>query len=287
MKFSKLLMKGGEKRVEAKKQAEPPKKSSTSYGNVAHALDVLLAFKGKSEFTLAEISESLGIRKSYLLKILENLKEKRFIVQDPDTGKYQLGLACLELGNAFEKRLDIRKVTHPSLVELAKVTDELVHFGVLDGDVVVLLDRVVANDSSLRLQFHLSLTSPPYSTALGKVLLAFSDEAKVEQYLSTTKLEPYTSHTTVDPDMLRLELAQIRKTGYYLSYETFESGISCISAPVFAKNGVIRAAISICAPTIRIMSKEKELLKHLLETTSRVSSNLGYDIKNEVGESMN
>jgi hypothetical protein len=35
------------------------------------------------------------------------------------------------------------------------------------------------------------------------------------------------------------------------------------------------------------MSKEKELLKHLLETTSRVSSNLGYDIKNEVGESMN
>jgi DNA-binding IclR family transcriptional regulator len=252
------------------------KNTLNSYGNVAHALDILLAFKIKSEFTLVELSEFLSIRKSYLLKILEGLKEKRFIDQDPASGNYQLGLACLELGNAFEKRLDIRKVTHPSLMELAKTTNELVHFGVLDSNVVVLLDRVVANDSSLRLQFHLSLTSPPYSTALGKVLLAFTDETKVEQYLSATQLEPYTSHTTIDPNIFRLELAQIRKNGYYLSYETFENGISCISVPVFSKNGLIAAAISICAPTIRIMSKEKELIKHLLETTSKVSRKLGY-----------
>jgi DNA-binding IclR family transcriptional regulator len=262
---------------------EDLKKSPSSYGNVAHALDILLVFKTYGEISLAELSEDLKIRKSYLLKILDNLKEKNFIVQDPSTGKYQLGLTCLELGNAFEKRLDICKVSHPSLVELAEVTRELVHFGVLDGEVVVLLDRVFPNDSSLRLQFHLSLTSPPYSTALGKVLLAFSDEAKVERYLSTTKLEPYTSHTTVDPNIFRLELAQIRKSGYYLSYETFENGVSCISAPIFGKNGLVRAAISICAPTIRIMSKEKELVKQLLETTSVVSRKLGYDMNNGLG----
>ncbi|MDQ0218170.1 IclR family transcriptional regulator [Peribacillus cavernae] len=258
---------------------ETKKKSSNSYGNVAHALDILLAFKGKSEFTLAEMSESLSIRKSYLLKILEDLKEKRFIVQDPETGKYQLGLACFELGNAFEQRLDIRKVTHPSLVKLSEVTNELVHLGVLDANVVVLLERAVSNDSNLGLQFHLSLTSPPYSTALGKVLLAFTKEARVDEYLSTVKMEAYTSHTTVDPNIFRLELAQIREKGYYLSYETFESGISCLAAPVFTKGGLIKAAISICAPTIRIMSKEKELVKQLLETTFDVSSKLGYNLQ--------
>lgn len=263
------------------KQLESKKSLSTSYGNVAHALDILLAFKMKSEFTLAEMSESLSMRKSYLLKILDNLQEKRFIVQDSETGKYQLGLACLELGNAFEKRLDIRKVIHPSLVELSTATNELVHLGVMDANLVVLLERVMANDSNLGLQFHLSLTSPLYSTALGKVLLAFSEESKVNQYLSTTKLEPYTMHTTVEPDIFRLELTQIRKNGYYLSYETFESGISCISAPVFAKNGIIKAAISICAPTIRIMSKKEDLVKHLLQTTSKVSEKLGYDLQLE------
>ncbi|PZE20259.1 IclR family transcriptional regulator [Paenibacillus xerothermodurans] len=251
--------------------------TQSSYGNVAHALDILLAFKHKGEFSLLELSEFLGISKSYLLKLLDGLKEKRFITQHAETGNYQLGLSCLELGNAFEQQLDIRKVAHPSLVELSKLTNELVHFGVLDGNVVVLLDRVVANDSILRLQFHLSLTSPPYSTALGKVLLAFTNEAKVEQYLATTTLEPYTSHTTVDPDIFRLELAQIRNKGYYLSYETFESGISCISAPVFGKNGAIAAAISICAPTIRVVSKEQELLKYLLAATAEVSEKLGYD----------
>ncbi|MED2973231.1 IclR family transcriptional regulator [Fictibacillus sp. B-59209] len=256
---------------------ETKKNSQSSYGNVAHALDILLAFKNKSEFTLADLSEFLSIRKSYLLKIMENLKEKQFVSQDPSTGKYQLGLACLELGNAFENRLDIRKVTHSSLVQLSESTNELVHLGVLDANVVVLMDRVMANDSDLRLQFHLSLTSPPYSTSLGKVLLAFSDKSKVERYLSTAELEPYTAHTNVDLDMFRLELAQIRTKGYYLSYETFETGISCIAAPVFSKNGMIAAAISICAPTIRIMSKEKELVKQLLETTSTVSKKLGYN----------
>ena len=260
-----------------KKQLETKKGSSTSYGNVAHALDILLAFKTKSGFTLAEMSETLNIRKSYLLKILDNLQEKRFIMQDSETGKYQLGLACLELGNAFEKRLDIRKVASPSLVELSTATNELVHLGVMDANVVVLIERVSANDSNLGLQFHLSLTSPLYSTALGKVLLAFSEEGKVNQYLSTTNLVPYTMHTTVDPEIFRLELTQIRKEGYYLSYETFESGISCVSAPVFAKDGAIRAAISICAPTIRIMSKKDELVKLLLDTTSKVSEKLGYD----------
>lgn len=264
---------------QGKNQSATQKKASTSYGNVAHALDTLLAFKTKSEFTLAEMSEFLGIRKSYLLKILENLKEKRFIVQNPETGKYELGLTCLELGNAFEKRLDIRKVAFPLLVELSKDTNELVHLGMMDSNVVVLLERIMANESNLRLQFHLSLTSPLYSTALGKVLLAFSEEAKVEQYLSTTKLEPYTIHTTIDPDIFRLELAKIRKNGYYLSYETFESGISCLAAPVFSNHGLIKAAISICAPTVRIRSNEKELVKNLLETASKVSSRLGYEVQ--------
>lgn len=251
--------------------------NKSSYGNVAHALDILLAFKNQSDFSLAQLSELLNIRKSYLLKILDSLKEKRFVAQNPDTGKYELGLANFELGNAFEKRLDIRKVVNPSLVHLSKTTKELVHCGVLDSNVVVLLDRFIENDSALRIQFHLSLTSPPYSTALGKVLLAYTEEAKVEEYLSTTNMKAYTSHTTTDPNMFRLELAQIREKGYYLSYETFENGISCLAAPVFSKNGVIKAAISICAPTIRIMSKENELVKHLLETTSEISSKLGYE----------
>ncbi|GAB7389358.1 IclR family transcriptional regulator [Bacillaceae bacterium] len=252
-----------------------PERSARSYGNVAHALDVLLAFKQKEEYTLAELAVVLNLRKSYLLKLLESLKEKKFIVQDSHSGKYQLGLTCLELGNAYEQRLDLRKVTRPYLEELANKTNELVHLGVLDSNVVILLERIMDKDSSLRLQFHLSLTSAPYTTALGKVLLAFSDENKVEQYLSSEKFEAYTPHTTVDPNILRLELKQIRQKGYHLSFETFESGISCIAAPVFARNRRIVAAVSICAPSIRIMAKEKELLEYLLDTTSRISERLG------------
>lgn len=250
-----------------------------SYGNVSHALDILLSFKEHEDCSLGELAERLELKKSYLSKLLDALKEKGFIAQGNDTGNYRLGLSCLELGSAFENRLDIRKVTRPHLVELSSTTKEMVHLGVLDSNVVVLLERIMNQESGLRLQFHLSLISPPHSTGLGKVLLAYSDQTVVENYLSTAKLEPSSPHTTVDPNKIRVELEQIRLKGYYISYETFESGVSCIAAPVFSHHGHITAAISICGPTVRIMSKQKELVKYLLATTSMVTSKLGYDIQ--------
>ncbi|EKN71649.1 IclR family transcriptional regulator [Neobacillus bataviensis LMG 21833] len=248
----------------------------TSYGNVSHALDILLFFREHEDCSLGEMAEMLEMKKSYLSKLLHDMEEKGFISQDTSTGKYQLGLSCLEVGNAYEKRLDIRKVAHPHLIKLSSATNELVHLGVLDSNIVVLLDRIMNQGSGLRLQFHLSLTSPPYATGLGKVLLAYSDPKMVDDYLSTAKLEPHSPHTTVDPNMILAELEQIRLKGYYLSFETFESGISCVAAPVFSRHGKIAAAISICAPSIRIMSKQKELVNHLLENTSEISSKLGH-----------
>ncbi|NEU31468.1 IclR family transcriptional regulator [bacterium LRH843] len=247
-----------------------------SYGNVSHALDVLLLFKKETECTLGEMAELLHLRKSYLVKLLTDLKEKSFISQDPETGKYRLGLTCLELGSAFEKRLDIRTVARPYLEELASSTQELVHLGVMDSNVIVLLDRKMNQESGLHLQFHLSLTSPPYSTALGKILLASRNEKEIESYLANTELKPFSPHTTIDPDMFRLELKQIQRDGFYLSYETFESGISCLAAPVAGKNGDIIAAISICAPTVRIVENKNHYKDHLLETTLKVSEEFGY-----------
>ncbi|MFB4166245.1 IclR family transcriptional regulator [Alteribacillus sp. JSM 102045] len=247
-----------------------------SYGNVAHALDVLLLFRKHDELTLGEIAELLDVRKSYLSKLLDTLQEKEFLSKDTQTGTYSLGLSCLELRSSFEKRMDVRKITRPYLEKLASNTKELVHLGVLDSNVVVLLDRITGNDSGLRLQFHLSLTSPPYSTALGKVLLAYSNPDFVDKYLSNEKLQSFTPHTTVDPDMLQLELSKIREKGFYLSYETFESGVSCLGAPIFGKDGNISAAISICAPTVRIMSNEQDYIEKLGEATYQVSRNLGY-----------
>ncbi|MCM3118515.1 IclR family transcriptional regulator [Neobacillus sp. MER 74] len=250
-----------------------------SYGNVSHALDILMFFIKHEDCSLGEMAERLDLKKSYLSKLLDALKDKGFIAQDSDTGKYKLGLSCLELATAFENRLDIRKIAHPHLVELSSTSKELVHLGVMDSNVVVLLERIMNQESGLRLQFHLSLTSPPHSTGLGKVLLAYSDQTMVENYLSTAKLEPSSPHTTVDPNKIREELEQVRLKGYYLSYETFESGVSCVAAPVFSRQGKIIAAISICGPTVRILSKQKELVKHLLATTSRVNSALGYDLQ--------
>lgn len=256
----------------------------SSYGNVAHALNVLLLFKTESELTLAEMAEKLQLRKSYLLKLLKDLKENKFIDQDVETGKYRLGLTCLELGEAFERRLDIRRIARPYLEELSKETNELVHLAVLDTDVVVLLERVNYQENGLYLKFHLSLTSPPHTTALGNTLMAFSDRRISENYLKK-ELKAFSPHTITDPDRLREKWEEARKRGYYLDYESFESGISGIGAPIFSSKGKVVAAMSICAPTVRMIERKETFKRLLLEKSLKVSKQLGYkkpssDLKN-------
>ncbi len=223
------------------------------------------------------MAEKLDLRKSYLLKLLVDLKERKFIDQDPETGKYRLGLSCLELGTAFEDRLDIRRIARPFLEELSAETNELVHLGVLDSDVVVLLERIMDQEVGLglHLKFHLSLTSPPHTTALGNVLLAFNESRFAEQYIQK-KLKAFTPYTVVEPDKIRAELQMAREQGYYLAYETFESGISGLGAPIFSKNGKVIAAMSICAPTVRIIEQKERFKQLLLEQAFKVSEQLGY-----------
>jgi IclR family KDG regulon transcriptional repressor len=248
-----------------------------TYGNVHNCLNVLLLFLKAEEMTLAELSKASGLNKSYLLKLLYTLKEADFLAQDEQTGRYRLGISCFRLGIAYEERLEIRKIVRPHLEHLSRLTNELVHLGVSNSGLVVLLERINKREPSMNLQFHLSLTSPLYTTGLGKVLLAFSEQDVIEDYLSNHELKPYTPHTVVDPEMLRAQLNQIREQGYCLSYETFESGVSCIAAPIFSKTGAIAAAVSVCAPTIRIMAKEEEIRKQVINTSQKISEDLGYD----------
>jgi DNA-binding IclR family transcriptional regulator len=84
---------------------------------------------------------------------------------------------------------------------------------------------------------------PAHCTAVGKALLAFSDE--VTQPL---ELERRTTKTIVDPTDLQIELGEIRREG--LAYDREESlkGLVCVAAPVLAPKGRGVAAISVSMP---------------------------------------
>lgn len=76
-------------------------------------------------------------------------------------------------------------------------------------------------------------------------------------------------------DKMRLELNEIRKNGYAVDNEEYESGISCVAVPVFDKSGNIISAISLTGPVFRIKKLDFDVVAaSLKEAADNISKNL-------------
>ncbi len=92
--------------------------------------------------TLSEISGNLNLKISTAHRLLKILIIRGFADQDPNTGKYQLGIKTFRIGNTALYSLDIRSVARPYLKELVRTCSETVNLAVLDNGYVVYIDQV-------------------------------------------------------------------------------------------------------------------------------------------------
>lgn len=91
---------------------------------------------------------------------------------------------------------------------------------------------------------------PLYCTAIGKALLAYSDEATINRIL-TGPLQRRTPRTLVAPGLLRAQLERVIERGVAYEYEESTPGIACIAAPILSSDEAPIAAISVTGPATR------------------------------------
>jgi len=127
--------------------------------------------------------------------------------------------------------------------DLYEVTRENVHLGVLVGDEVLYIERITGR-RAVPVQSRRAGRLPLHATGVGKVLLAYSDEAVVDRVLSVG-LERFTPHTLVEPDTLRREPAQIRRDGVAYASEEMSVGTLSVAAPLLDGHGHAIAALSL------------------------------------------
>ncbi len=240
--------------------------------SVKKALDVLNFFTvDEYELSLAEISRRMGMHKSSVYRILRTLEAANFLRWDGDSGRYSLSLKILELANRVLGRYDLRTAAGPFMEELAAKTGEIIHLSILDRNEIVYLEKKGAGQV-LTVATRVGGRYPAYASAMGKVLLAFLPEKRLQSVLEGTELIALTSCTITDADLLLLELEKIRRQGYALDNEEAFPGIRCIAAPIRERSGNVVAAISATVPAQRLGSERiPELIGMVMETASRVS----------------
>jgi len=88
---------------------------------------------------------------------------------------------------------------------------------------------------------------PLHSSSSGKILLAYSDEGHLADWLEQD-LPAFTEHTVTDPVALREELRQIREQGFAACSEEYKLGVNAVAVPVSDQEDVVVAALSVLGP---------------------------------------
>ena len=254
------------------------KKPNQLVKSLDKALNILeLVAKTNKPLGVTEISKEADINKSTVYRILATLEYRGYISQNSHNEKYTTGIKLFELGSQVIGDLDLRETVKPYLENLMDLTGETVHLGILDDGEVIYIEKV-ESPKTIRMYSKVGKRIYAHSTSLGKVLLAYSGEEKVDEIISEKGLPRQASNTITDPDNFKIHLRKVREQGYAVDDEENEEGIRCIAGPIFDHTGNITAAFSISGPALRITrAKIDEFSSMVKEYSGKMSRALGYN----------
>jgi DNA-binding IclR family transcriptional regulator len=232
------------------------------------------------ERSLTEISEAIDLNTSTTFRLVASLEYHRYLSRDEESGKYMLGLACLELAKSFQAGHALSRLAAPDLEALRDDVRETVHLAVLDGADVVYLQKLPGLHAIGFLESRVGGRLPAYCTGLGKVLLAYADPRYVRDLVegSYGTLERFTPATVTDVDELMAQLATIRERGFAFDRGEHEPDVRCVAVPVFGRNGGIPAAISVAGPANRMepLQENWAVIDATRAAAAKISQKLGF-----------
>ena len=250
--------------------------SSSTLSSVRSAARLLKQFSSRDrELGVSELARRLDLGKSTVHRILVTLTAENLLEQDAYSGKYRLGIAMHDLGQAVATRLDLHEAVIPPMEQLRNATGETVQVGVLDGREVVYVERL-DSPQMLRLFMEVGRRNDAHSTATGKCLLAYLAEDDLERTLKGWKLPAHTKYTITSHARLRAELNETRKRGWAENFHEYEVGVMSVAAPVRDLMGRVVASVSVAGPDSRFEPVIKETPRAVMEVAAMASHRLGY-----------
>lgn len=240
---------------------------------VDRALRILDLFdEYETELKITDISERMQLHKSTVHSLLKTLQHHHYIEQNPENGKYRLGMKLFERGNLVIRHLDIRSISKKHLIDLSIKTGNTVHLVILDGKEGIYIDKVEGTSGTV-LYSRIGRRVPIHSSAVGKVLVAFKNEKELKELLQGYVYKRHTANTIASEEEFLQELEWVRNNGYALDREENEPGITCAAVPVHDHSGNVIAAISISQPSAKVddvvLNEEIRLLQNAAEQISR------------------
>ncbi len=244
--------------------------------SVDRATQILLALaSGTPRLGVSEISELVDVPKPTVYTMLRTLERHGLVVQEVEGGKYALGPAVLQLGNAYLDGSELRARSASWADMLARQSGEAVWVGVLSGHNIVVVHHALRPDDLVQI-LEVGAAVPWHACALGHAIAASLDDNRQKELLAGP-VRRLTGRTVTDPEALRQALTETRERGYAVEDQEATLGDAGLAAPVYDWSGKAVGALGIVGPAERLLEagRQGRLADAVRSTARALSRDLG------------
>jgi DNA-binding IclR family transcriptional regulator len=249
-------------------------KSPYSVHAVEKAVEIIEVLSEEtSSPTLPYLAERLTLSRNKVFRLLATLENKGLIEREEQTGIYRIALPAAELAQKILKNVNLIKIAHPIIENLARKHDEAVYMTVLYGDDVLFLD-MVDSGQQVKAAPLVGERFPFFTNAAGKAIRALESRDILERCFKRRSRKP----PLPDRDQLEDELNQIRKNGVAVDAGGLGEGIITVAVAVRDYAGKVVGALTLLGPSFRILTErlEQEIIPSLIEGAEILSFKFGY-----------
>nr|HMS93708.1 IclR family transcriptional regulator [Tabrizicola sp.] len=214
-------------------------------------LEILAHVAAHPGRTLSEIAEGAGEAVATVFRALATLQGHGMVEVEEPGQFWHVGPGAFRVGSAFLRRTKVVERARQPMEALMRETGETANLGIEVGDEVMFVAQVEAHEA-IRAFFPPGTKGPMHSSGIGKALLAWYPEDRVQAILARKGLEKFTTLTITSETSLVRDLAFTRERGFAIDDQERAEGMRCIAAPIFNAHGEPVAGLSVSGPAFRV-----------------------------------
>ena len=245
---------------------------------LAKGLRILSLFTEQSPtWRISDIAPAVGLPLPTVYRVVMTLASEGYLEHLPN-GDYRPGVRVLTLGTASLRSMDLVQIATPVLLALAQDTGETVNLCVLTGDRVLYLVRL-RNSDLVTANIQVGSTLAAVHTSIGKLLLAYLDDAELENRITEASFVPnHGPNAKESLAELRTDLVKIRDDGWAMQDEELAFGLRSVAAPVFNADGAVVAGANLAVQSRDWSSQRivRELRPKIVTACGEISALLGH-----------
>lgn len=224
--------------------------------------------------SLTQVAERTALPKGTAHRLIAALVDIGFLeTVGAPRPMYRLGNRLLRLIHGGGAAALVARIASPFLKALADRFNESSFMTRLNGTQVEALVRI-APSKQLSGYVVPGSIMPPHSAASAKAIAAYQSEDMIDAILEPPLVQ-FTRFTKCDPEDIRAEYREIRKTGFAICDRELDDWLLAFAVPIFQPADHVFYAIALSGPAERLRAiPQKEIISVLKSTSSQISAEM-------------